>query len=136
MTSEQYEEEQYELVENNELLKGKESVYQEKSSIGTKLCISYSAADNYIHKDWLHEESVERIRLHGLRSARGTRGLLFSAFDSSRTWFILILTGIGIGIIGAWLDVLVQWYCEPLSLYKVQIGTHMSVRKVKRLKRR
>ncbi|KJA28132.1 hypothetical protein HYPSUDRAFT_34482 [Hypholoma sublateritium FD-334 SS-4] len=59
--------------------------------------------------DWLHEEGLERERNHALRSQAGIRGILLPALESARLWFIVIATGIGIGIAGAWLDVLVKW---------------------------
>lgn len=60
--------------------------------------------------DWLHEEAVERSRQHRLKTLHGLRGLLLPLLDSSRTWFISIATGVGVGVTGAWLDVLVRWY--------------------------
>lgn len=59
--------------------------------------------------DWLHEEAVERSRQHQLKTLHGLRGLLLPLLDSSRTWFISIATGVGVGVTGAWLDVLVRW---------------------------
>ncbi|KAF5373298.1 hypothetical protein D9615_007485 [Tricholomella constricta] len=59
--------------------------------------------------DWLHEEAVERERIHALRSQAGARGLLLPLLESSRMWFVVIMAGVGIGITGAWLDVLVKW---------------------------
>jgi chloride channel 3/4/5 len=59
--------------------------------------------------DWLHEEGIERERNHALQSQAGIRGVLLPALESSRMWFIVIMTGMGIGIAGAWLDVLVKW---------------------------
>ncbi|KAG5642628.1 hypothetical protein DXG03_002466 [Asterophora parasitica] len=60
--------------------------------------------------DWLHEEAVERERLHALKAQSGVRGLLLPLLESSRLWFVVIMAGVGIGITGAWLDVLVKWY--------------------------
>jgi len=59
--------------------------------------------------DWLHEESEERERNQVLRSQYGIRGLLLPLLDAARMWFVVVATGIGIGIAGAWLDVLVKW---------------------------
>jgi len=55
--------------------------------------------------DWLHEQSTERHRVHLLH----VRGLLAPLADASRTWFVVVATGMGIGFAGAWLDVLVRW---------------------------
>ncbi|KAL6309304.1 chloride channel [Sparassis latifolia] len=59
--------------------------------------------------DWLREEAAERERKRVLRSRRGFRGLVALVLDSTSMWLVIILTGIGIGIAGAWLDILVQW---------------------------
>lgn len=78
------------------------------------------------HVDWIHEEAVERLRKHDLASHRGLRGLLLPLWDASRVWLVLIGphetcqpciigidvftgTGLGVGVIGGWLDVLVKW---------------------------
>ncbi|KAG6885119.1 hypothetical protein C0993_005793 [Termitomyces sp. T159_Od127] len=60
--------------------------------------------------DWLHEEAIERERTHALKTQAGARGLLLPLLESSRLWLVVILAGMGIGITGAWLDVLVK--CE------------------------
>ncbi|KDR80589.1 hypothetical protein GALMADRAFT_240906 [Galerina marginata CBS 339.88] len=59
--------------------------------------------------DWLHEETLERERNHALESQAGVRGILLPALEAARMWFVVIVTGFGIGIAGAWLDVLVKW---------------------------
>lgn len=59
--------------------------------------------------DWLHEEAVERERIHSLHAEAGVRGLLLPFMEAARMWFVVIVTGFGIGIAGAWLDVLVKW---------------------------
>ncbi|KAI0352159.1 hypothetical protein OH77DRAFT_1428938 [Trametes cingulata] len=59
--------------------------------------------------DWLREEAAERERKRVLGSQRGLRGLLAVVQDSVGMWLVVILTGLGIGIVGAWLDVLVRW---------------------------
>lgn len=60
--------------------------------------------------DWLQEEAAERERSHELHSQAGVRGALLPAIDSARMWIVVIATGIGIGLAGAWLDVLVKWF--------------------------
>ncbi|CAL1714208.1 unnamed protein product [Somion occarium] len=59
--------------------------------------------------DWLLEEGAERERWRALHTRRGLRGALAPILDSARMWFVIFLTGIGIGTAGAWLDVLVKW---------------------------
>ncbi len=41
---------------------------------------------------------------------RGLRGLLSLVQDSVGMWVVIVLTGMGTGVVGAWLDVLVRWY--------------------------
>lgn len=66
--------------------------------------------------DWLQEEAAERERSHALHSQAGVRGALLPAIDSARMWIVVIATGIGIGLAGAWLDVLVQWCVNDSSV--------------------
>src|SRR5436190_23938718 len=88
-----YEEDQYELTEDGRVpLRHHPSKYQDGSTI-----------------DWLHEEGLERERNHRLQSQAGIRGVLLPTLESARLWLLVILTGVGIGIAGAWLDVLVKW---------------------------
>jgi len=90
-----YEEDQYELTEDG------------------RIPIPYLRTPKYQDGntiDWLHEEGLERERNHALQSQAGVRGILLPALESVRMWFVVIVTGIGIGIAGAWLDVLVKWY--------------------------
>ncbi|KXN86575.1 H(+)/Cl(-) exchange transporter 3 [Leucoagaricus sp. SymC.cos] len=91
----QYEEEQYELSEDGRLLQPKlrySTSYKDGASI-----------------DWLQEEMVERDHQQALKSQAGVRGILSPVFDAARGWLVVILTGMGVGIAGAWLDVLVKW---------------------------
>ncbi|KAH9479507.1 H(+)/Cl(-) exchange transporter 5 [Psilocybe cubensis] len=92
-----YEEDQYELTEDGRIPipYRKTAKYQDGNTI-----------------DWLHEEGLERERNHALQSQAGVRGILLPALDSARMWFIVVVTGIGIGIAGAWLDVLVKWLSD------------------------
>ncbi|KAI0773298.1 chloride channel [Trametes elegans] len=59
--------------------------------------------------DWMREEATERERTRVLHSQRGLRGLLALVKNSVGIWFVIILTALGIGVTGAWLDVLVKW---------------------------
>ena len=59
--------------------------------------------------DWLYEEAAERERRHQLNTLHGLRGLLTLTLNSTQMWMVIIATGIGIGVIGSWLDVLVKW---------------------------
>lgn len=56
--------------------------------------------------DWIREEAVERERRWNVRSMSVLKG---TVLPSLNMWIVLIATGIGVGVTGAWLDVLVQW---------------------------
>jgi chloride channel 3/4/5 len=73
--------------------------------------------------DWLREDSSERQRIHALRSQPGARGILLPLAEASRVWFVVIMTGLGIGITGAWLDILVKW-----CVLEYSFATEMSYR--------
>ncbi|KAL1941295.1 hypothetical protein VTO73DRAFT_7507 [Trametes versicolor] len=59
--------------------------------------------------DWLREEAAERERKRVIGQQRGLRGLLSLVQDSAGIWVVIVLTGMGTGVVGAWLDVLVRW---------------------------
>ncbi|KAG9103649.1 hypothetical protein FRC06_009153 [Ceratobasidium sp. 370] len=59
--------------------------------------------------DWTQEEAAERSRKYLLQSQHGLRGIVLPLLDQSRIWMVLIATGISVGFVGAWLDVLVAW---------------------------
>ena len=59
--------------------------------------------------DWQREEAAERERKRVIHGQRGVRGAFAPVWDSTRVWLVIISTGIGTGIVGAWLDVLVRW---------------------------
>ena len=89
-----YEEDQYELTEDG------------------RVPIPYRKIATYLDGnsiDWIHEDNLERERIYALQSQAGVRGVLLPALESAKMWFIVIMTGMGIGIAGAWLDVLVKW---------------------------
>ncbi|OCB86382.1 Cl-channel protein [Sanghuangporus baumii] len=94
-------EEVYELHDNHELLS------TPKARLDTK--VTYRDGSTI---DWLREEAAERSRRHRLRSFRGLRGLLLPLLESSRIWLVVVGTGVGVGITGAWLDVLVHWFSD------------------------
>ncbi|KAG8846614.1 hypothetical protein FRB91_000657 [Serendipita sp. 411] len=62
--------------------------------------------------DWQYEEAVERVRQQNLGSQRGLRKLVSSLLEGTRVWLVLCLTGAGVGIIGAFLDILVAWLSD------------------------
>lgn len=94
----QYEGEQYELTEDGRLPQPKISyatTYNDGSSI-----------------DWLQADMAERSRQQVLMSGAGVWGIISPALDAVCVWFVVIFTGMGIGIAGAWLDVLVKWLAD------------------------
>ncbi|KAG8834550.1 hypothetical protein FRC17_008384 [Serendipita sp. 399] len=62
--------------------------------------------------DWQHEEAIERVRQQQLESQRGLRRLVSSFLEGTRVWLVLCLTGAGVGVIGAFLDILVAWLSD------------------------
>src|ERR1700722_16373261 len=50
--------------------------------------------------DWLHEEFTQRERDHFLRSQRGAAGLLGPLMNACTMWFVVVFTGVGIGLAG------------------------------------
>lgn len=55
--------------------------------------------------DWLSAPYITLPQRRHLSLAQYKERIL----DGIRTWFVVILTGAGIGLAGAWLDVLVKW---------------------------
>lgn len=42
-------------------------------------------------------------------SQHGFRGFVLSFVDITKLWFVIILTGICVGLAGGWLDILGMW---------------------------
>jgi chloride channel 3/4/5 len=91
--------EQYELADDGQLRQPYTQGYKDGASI-----------------DWPQEEMAERDRQQTLKSQAGVRGILLPIFEAARGWIVIILTGLGVGIAGAWLDVLVKWYVTKLAI--------------------
>lgn len=92
----EYEGEQFELTENGRLLDTVPSPRTARYPDGSTI-------------DWLQQDAAERERNQALRSQAGVRGILIPMLEASRMWLIVIVTGIGIGLTGASLDILVKW---------------------------
>lgn len=111
-------EEAYELRDDHELLDAPRSrseakaEYADGSTIGTPLQPCSCTTCPECRADWLHEEAAERLRRQQIRSFRGLRGLLLPLLETSRVWLIVIGTGVGVGVVGAWLDILVRWFSD------------------------
>ncbi|KAF5377784.1 hypothetical protein D9757_008072 [Collybiopsis confluens] len=98
-TNNVHEEEAFELDENSDLHHLRPKKHEIKYKDGNSI-------------DWLHEEALEREREYLKKSQRSIRGLLSIWGDSARVWLVVVATGIGIGVAGAWLDVLVKWLAD------------------------
>jgi len=59
--------------------------------------------------DWWHEDASERERWKTLVSQQGLRGLISPFVDVTKLWFVIVFTGICVGLAGGWLDILVIW---------------------------
>ncbi|ETW79134.1 chloride channel [Heterobasidion irregulare TC 32-1] len=59
--------------------------------------------------DWWQEESAERERAKEIHSKDGLRGILAPLLEAAKMWFVIVATGIGVGVAGGWLDMLVKW---------------------------
>ncbi|KAK3322488.1 chloride channel [Apodospora peruviana] len=63
--------------------------------------------------DWIFEYTKERQRLRVLfGSATGLLGYLRQFLDASQVWIILVLTGLAVGVIAAWIDVTSDWLAD------------------------
>jgi chloride channel 3/4/5 len=89
----------FELLEHGGLLRASDS-----TSVDTS--VPYAEGTTI---DWHREEAAERERKRMLHSQTCLRGVLAPIADSSKMWLVFVLTGLGIGVAGAWLDVLVRW---------------------------
>lgn len=65
-----------------------------------------------LRADWQYEEAAERTRQQSLQSHHGIRLVISSIFEGTRVWLVLGLTGLGVGFIGAYLDILVAWLSD------------------------
>ena len=103
MTTNHYDAEQYELTEDGRAL-DTQSSWSAKYPDGSTI-------------DWLQQDAAERERNQVLQSQAGMRGILLPMLEAFRMWFVVIATGIGIGLIGAWLDILVKWCAFSFYFY-------------------
>lgn len=89
----------FELLEHGGLLRS-------SPSFDTDTQLPYAEGSTI---DWHREEALEREKKRVVHDRRGWRGVIVPVLDSTRVWLVIILTGVGVGIAGAWLDVLVRW---------------------------
>lgn len=90
--------------------------YEDGSTIGLETSLSYEILFRLVNilcsVDWMNEEAAERARKHFLSLHVGLKGFLLPLLDEWSMWLIVVTTGVGVGLIGAFLDILVAWY-EP-----------------------
>jgi chloride channel 3/4/5 len=72
------------------------------SSVPPRQAASYDEADSI---DWPHETEKERIRTSSF-----SRWALLQ--DSAATWLVVILTGVLVGFVSAYLDVVSTWLSD------------------------
>ncbi|PFH51941.1 hypothetical protein AMATHDRAFT_39855 [Amanita thiersii Skay4041] len=99
LTTTHYDAEQYELTPHGSLPDSYFHIPSAKYPDGSTI-------------DWLQQDAAERERNQALRSEAGVRGILLPMLEASRMWLVVIVTGIGIGVIGACLDILVKWLAD------------------------
>lgn len=108
----------FELLERGALLRPAETVEVDAS-------VPYAEGTTI---DWHREEAVERERKRMLHAQRGLRGIMGPLMDSAKIWLVIVLTGIGIGVAGAWLDVLVKWSVLRFRTCQLQLTeSHIKV---------
>lgn len=64
---------------------------------------------NHESIDWLYERDKERARLASLQNIRGLRGALALTVNRVTQWTIIFATGICVGFLAAYLDILTTW---------------------------
>ncbi|KAK6543851.1 hypothetical protein TWF694_000578 [Orbilia ellipsospora] len=62
--------------------------------------------------DWIHEYTVEQLRLRILRSGGGVTTYFRVLADASQAWIVLILAGIAVGLIAAGIDIASNWLAD------------------------
>ena len=87
-----HDEESFELSESGELFSSSQKLGQSDAQP------TYQDGNSI---DWLREEGAERERVRLLHSHRGLRALFIPFMDASSMWLVIVLTGIGIGLTGA-----------------------------------
>ncbi|KZS94576.1 Cl-channel protein [Sistotremastrum niveocremeum HHB9708] len=59
--------------------------------------------------DWYKEEASSRAEVQHFQTYRGLRRLVLPLLAASKFWFVIVITGVGVGVVGAFLDILVAW---------------------------
>ncbi|KAF8308326.1 hypothetical protein DL93DRAFT_2171178 [Clavulina sp. PMI_390] len=59
--------------------------------------------------DWLQEHAMENARKHKNRNLRGAARLSVTLAEAFQIFVIVAVTGVGVGVVGGWLDILIHW---------------------------
>ncbi|KAL4801477.1 chloride channel [Aspergillus unguis] len=74
--------------------------------------------DDFTAIDWIFEYTKERQRKRLMSaSGQGVFGYARKMFDASNVWLVLIATGISVGIIAAFIDIVSDWLADIKSGY-------------------
>ncbi|KAJ3102432.1 hypothetical protein HDU97_000575 [Phlyctochytrium planicorne] len=70
------------------------------------------AYDNFTTIDWIHDLTMERMRLVSLGSIEGWEGRVRRMFDASQAWIVVFFVGILTGWIAGYIDVGSGWLAD------------------------
>ncbi|KAJ3165799.1 hypothetical protein HK101_000169 [Irineochytrium annulatum] len=70
------------------------------------------AYDNFTTIDWIHDLTMERMRLVALRSMTGWQGELMRIFDSSQAWILVFFVGVITGCVAGYIDIGSVWLSD------------------------
>ncbi|CCJ29114.1 unnamed protein product [Pneumocystis jirovecii] len=75
-------------------------------------CSESSKLKNFSTIDWVDENTKERDRKQTIRKLRGIWGKIYQFWDFSQLWVIIITTGISIGVISGFIDIVSGWLSD------------------------
>ncbi|KAK6348298.1 hypothetical protein TWF718_006103 [Orbilia javanica] len=70
------------------------------------------AYDDLTAIDWIHEYTIEQLRLRVLRGGGGITTYFRVLADASQAWIVLILSGLAVGFIAAAIDIAGNWLAD------------------------
>ncbi|KTW29237.1 hypothetical protein T552_01192 [Pneumocystis carinii B80] len=68
--------------------------------------------NNFYTIDWIDENTKERDRKEKLRKLKGIRRKIAHFWEFNQVWFIIIATGISIGVISGFIDIVSGWLSD------------------------